>query len=120
MTLLWLAAIGLIGDMADGRRLPRTDRGAATLGQDGAARRRLADQRAAANGRRRCRSGLAPAAAIERPKEITKGQDADALALHAAKAEVRAAMDEAKRDAAAGRRRRRPDPARLAVPDPSR
>jgi hypothetical protein len=31
------------------------------------------------------------------PKEVTKGQDADALALQAAKAEVRAAMDEAKR-----------------------
>ena len=31
------------------------------------------------------------------PKEITKGQDVDAVALQAAKAEVRAAMDEAKR-----------------------
>ena len=31
------------------------------------------------------------------PKDITKGGDADALALHAAKAEVRTAMDEARR-----------------------
>jgi single-stranded DNA-specific DHH superfamily exonuclease len=95
--LLWLAAIGLIGDMADGLGFPELDEAQARWGKTV-----LRDATSLINAPRR--TALADAGPALRllltadgPKRITKGDDADALALHAAKAEVRAAMDEGKR-----------------------
>jgi hypothetical protein len=95
--LLWLAGIGLIGDMAE-------EGGFCELAE---AQRRwgktaLRDAVSLINAPRRTAAADAgPALRLllgaNGPKEITKGQDADALALRAAKAEVRAAMDQAKR-----------------------
>jgi single-stranded DNA-specific DHH superfamily exonuclease len=95
--LLWLAAIGLIGDMADGLGFPELDEAQARWGKTA-----LRDATSLVNGPRRTAAADAgPALRLllraDGPKAITKGDDADALALHAAKAEVRAAMDEGKR-----------------------
>lgn len=95
--LLWLAAIGLIGDMADGLGFPELDEAQARWGKTA-----LRDATSLINAPRRTAAADAgPALRLlldaDGPKRITKGNDADALALHAAKAEVRAAMDEAKR-----------------------
>ena len=95
--LLWLAAIGLIGDMAEERGFPELGIAQARWGKTA-----LRDATALVNApRRTAAADVAPALRIllgaEGPKEITKGSDADALALHAAKVEVRAAMEEAKR-----------------------
>lgn len=95
--LLWLAAVGLIGDMADERGFPELELAQARWGKTA-----LRDATSLVNAPRRTAAADAgPALRIllraDGPKEITKGGDADALALHAAKAEVRAAMDEAKR-----------------------
>lgn len=95
--LLWLAAIGLIGDMADGPGFPELGDAQARWGKTA-----LRDAVSLVNApRRTAMADAGPALrlllAADGPKRITKGDDADALALHAAKAEVRAAMDEGKR-----------------------
>ena len=95
--LLWLAAIGLIGDMAEERGLPELGIAQARWGKTA-----LRDATALVNAPRRTAAADAgPALRLllraDGPREITKGGDVDALALHAAKAEVRTAMDEAKR-----------------------
>lgn len=95
--LLWLAAIGLIGDMADGSGFPELAQAQARWGKTA-----LRDATSLINAPRR--TALADAGPALRlllradgPKRVTKGYDADTEALHAAKAEVRAAMDDAKR-----------------------
>ncbi|MDT7951377.1 MAG: hypothetical protein RQ966_07715 [Acetobacteraceae bacterium] len=95
--LLWLAAIGLIGDMAEERSWPELAAAQARWGKTA-----LRDATSLINAPRRTASADAgPALRLllraSGPKDITRGADADALALHAAKAEVRAAMDDAKR-----------------------
>ena len=95
--LLWLAAVGLIGDMADERGFPELEQAQARWGKTA-----LRDATTLVNAPRRTAAadagpGLRLLMRANGPKEITKGDDADALALHAAKAEVRAALDEAKR-----------------------
>ena len=95
--LLWLAAIGLIGDMADGADVPDLVEAQRRWGKTA-----LRDAVSLINApRRTAMADAGPALRLllqaNGPKEITKGQGADASALHAAKAEVRTAMDEAKR-----------------------
>ena len=95
--LLWLATIGLIGDMADGLGFPELEEAQARWGKTA-----LRDATSLINAPRRTATADAGPAlrlllATDGPKRITKGGDDDALALHAAKAEVRAAMDEGKR-----------------------
>jgi single-stranded DNA-specific DHH superfamily exonuclease len=95
--LLWLAAIGLIGDMAEGRDFAELGEAQARWGKTA-----LRDATSLINAPRRTAAADAgPALRLllqaDGPKRITKGDHSDALALHAAKAEVRAAMDEAKR-----------------------
>ncbi len=95
--LLWLAAVGLIGDMADEAGFPELSEAQQRWGKTA-----LRDAVSLINAPRRTAAADAgPALRLllkaSGPKEITKGQDVDALALHAAKAEVRVAMDEAKR-----------------------
>ncbi|MFS0772978.1 phosphoesterase [Sphingomonas sp. 1P08PE] len=95
--LLWLAAIGLIGDMADGLGFPELEQAQARWGKTA-----LRDATSLINAPRRTAAADAgPALRMlldaDGPKRITKGDSADAKALHAAKAEVRIAMDEAKR-----------------------
>lgn len=95
--LLWLAAVGLIGDMADEYGFPELAEAQARWGKTA-----LRDATSLINAPRR--TALADAGPALRllldadgPKRITKGEDADAEALRAAKAEVRVAMDEGKR-----------------------
>ena len=95
--LLWLAALGLIGDMAQDGAFPE-------LGdaQQGWGKTALRDAVSLINAPRRTATGdPGPALRLllraNGPRDITKGDDADARALQAAKAEVRTAMDEAKR-----------------------
>jgi single-stranded DNA-specific DHH superfamily exonuclease len=95
--LLWLAAIGLIGDMADELGFPEL-----AEAQDRWGKTALRDATSLVNAPRRTTlADSSPALRLllsaDGPKRITKGDDADAEALHAAKAEVRAAMDEGKR-----------------------
>jgi single-stranded DNA-specific DHH superfamily exonuclease len=95
--LLWLAAIGMIGDMADGLGFPELEAAQSRWGKTA-----LRDATSLINAPRRTAAADAgPALRLllvaDGPKRITRGDDANALALHAAKAEVRAAMDEAKR-----------------------
>ncbi len=93
---LWLAAIGLIGDMAE-------DAGFAEMAE---ARRygvtALREAAALVNAPRRTASGDASAAlallmTADGPKEITAGGRPEALALRAAPAEVKAEVDRARR-----------------------
>ena len=95
--LLWLAAIGLIGDMADGAGFVEL-----TEAQQRWGKTALRDAVSLINAPRRTAAADAgPALRLllqaDGPKAITKGESVDALALHAAKAEVRTAMEEAKR-----------------------
>ena len=95
--LLWLAAIGLIGDMAEDRGFQELKTAQGRWGKTA-----LRDAVALINAPRRTASADAgPALRLllraSGPKEIIKGDDADAVALRTAKAEVRAALDEAKR-----------------------
>lgn len=97
--LLWLAAIGLIGDMEDGRDFPELSEAQARWGKTA-----LRDAVSLLNAPRRTAAADAgPALRLllraDGPKAITKGTDADAEALRAAKLEVRAAMDTGKRTA---------------------
>ena len=94
--LLWLAALGMIGDMAEDG-FPELASAQARWGKTA-----LRDATSLVNApRRTAASDPGPALrlllAADGPKAITKGGDADALALYAAKAEVRAAVEEAKR-----------------------
>jgi single-stranded-DNA-specific exonuclease len=95
--LLWLAAIGLIGDMADERGFPELAQAQARWGKTA-----LRDATSLINAPRRTAAADAgPALRLllraDGPKQITKGEDVDAQALRDAKAEVRLAMDAAKR-----------------------
>ena len=95
--LLWLAAVGLIGDMADEAGFPELAEAQQRWGKTA-----LRDAASLINAPRRTAAadaGPAPRLSLKAhgPKEITRGQDVDAVALQAAKAEVRAAMDEARR-----------------------
>lgn len=95
--LLWLAAIGLIGDMADGAGFPEM---AAARGRYGITALRAAVS--LLNAPRRSASGdPGPALALlmtaNGPKEITTGDRPEAEALRAAKAEVSAALAAGKR-----------------------
>lgn len=95
--LLWLAAVGLIGDMAEEAAFPEMIEAQRCWGKTA-----LRDAVSLINApRRTAAADVGPALRLmmraNGPKEISKGQDADAMALHAAKAEVRAAMDVAKR-----------------------
>jgi single-stranded-DNA-specific exonuclease len=97
--LLWLAAVGLIGDMAEASGFPELAEAQARWGKTA-----LRDATSLVNApRRTARADAGPALRLllgaDGPKAITRGEDADARALHAAKAEVRAAMDEGKRAA---------------------
>lgn len=93
---LWIAAVGLIGDMAEDAGFPEM----------AAARRygvtALRDAASLVNAPRRTASGDASAAlallmGADGPREITKGVSPDAAALRAAKAEVKAELDAARR-----------------------
>jgi hypothetical protein len=95
--LLWLAALGLIGDMAETSGFPELARAQQRWGKTA-----LRDAVALINAPRRTAAADAgPALRLllraSGPKEITKGDDPDALALHAAREEVRGAMEVAKR-----------------------
>ena len=95
--LLWLAALGLIGDMADERGFPELAEAQARWGKTA-----LKDAVSLVNAPRRTATADASPAlrlllAGDGPKAITKGDDADARALVAAKAEVREAVEAARR-----------------------
>lgn len=84
--LLWLAAIGLIGDMADEAGFPELAEAQRRWGKTA-----LRDAVSLINAPRRTAAADAgPALRLllraDSPKEITRGQSPDALALHAAKA----------------------------------
>lgn len=93
---LWLAALGLIGDMAEDAGFPEMAE----------ARRygitALREAASLVNAPRRSASGdaspaLALLMAAEGPKEVTKGERPEAAALRAARAEVKAELDAARR-----------------------
>jgi len=95
---LWIAAVGLIGDMVEDAGFPEMTE----------ARRygitALRDAAALVNAPRRTASGDASAALAllmqaDTPQEITKGTRPEAEALRAARAEVRAELDTARRAA---------------------
>ncbi len=93
--LLWLAATGLIGDMAEG--FPELDEANARYGKTA-----LKDAVSLINAPRRTAAADAtPALTLmlegDGPKAITKGDRAENAALHAAKAEVKAELEAAKR-----------------------
>ncbi|NJC34578.1 single-stranded-DNA-specific exonuclease [Sphingomonas jejuensis] len=95
--LLWLAAIGLIGDMAEDRGFPELAAAQARWGKTA-----LRDATSLVNApRRTAAADPGPALRLllagDGPKHITKGDDADADALRNAKAEVRAAMEVGRR-----------------------
>lgn len=94
--LLWLAALGLIGDMAD-EGFPELARAEARWGKTA-----LKDAVSLINAPRRTAGADAGPAlrlllASDGPKAITRGDSDDARALIAAKAEVRAAVAAARR-----------------------
>ena len=93
--LLWLAAIGLIGDMAEG--FPELDEANARYGKTA-----LKDAVSLINAPRRTAAADAtPALTLllqgDGPKAVTKGTAPENQALHAAKAEVKAELDAARR-----------------------
>lgn len=95
--LLWLAALGLIGDMADAEAFPELADAQARWGKTA-----LRDATALVNApRRTAAADPSPALrlllAADGPKAITKGDDQDARALAAAKVEVREAVEAARR-----------------------
>ena len=101
--LLWLAALGLIGDMADDAGFPEL-----ALAQERWGKTALKDAVALVNAPRRTAAADAtPALNLlllsDGPKAITRGESPDAQALRAAKVEVRAAVDAARRVAPAVR-----------------
>lgn len=97
--LLWLAALGLIGDMAEGSGFPELEQAQARWGKTA-----LRDATSLVNAPRRTAAADAgPALRLmleaDGPKVITKGDSPDAQALRDAKAEVRDALEEARRAA---------------------
>ena len=95
--LLWLAALGLIGDMADGQGFPELADAQARWGKTA-----LKDATSLVNApRRTAAADASPALRLllesDGPKAITKGDGDDARALLAAKAEVREAVEAARR-----------------------
>ncbi len=93
---LWLAAVGLIGDMAEDAGFPEM----ADARRYGITA--LRDAASLVNAPRRTASGDASAAlalltTADGPREITKGDRPEAAALRAAKAEVKAELDAARR-----------------------
>ena len=95
--LLWLAALGLIGDMADGAGCPELGEAQRRYGKTA-----LRDAVSLINAPRRAAAAdAAPALALlmkgEGPKDVTSGRHPETAALLAAKAEVRDALDLAKR-----------------------
>jgi len=93
---LWIAAVGLIGDMAEDAGFPEMAE-ARRFGITA-----LRDAASLVNAPRRTASGDAsPALALlmtaDGPREITKGAGPEAAALRAAKAEVKAELDAARR-----------------------
>jgi len=95
--LLWLAALGLIGDMAEGAGFPELARARARWGITA-----LRDATSLINQPRRSASGDAtPALALllksEGPKDVTSGRHPETEQLRAAAAEVKAALESARR-----------------------
>ncbi|NAZ37036.1 DHH family phosphoesterase [Rubellimicrobium sp. CFH 75288] len=95
--LLWLAAIGLIGDMADRAGFPEMDRANARWGKTA-----LRDAAALLNAPRRSASGDAtPALRLlmrcDGPRDILSGDHPETARLLAARDEVRAATEAARR-----------------------
>lgn len=95
--LLWLAALGLIGDMAEEAGFPEL-----ALAQKRYGKTALRQAVSLINAPRRTASAdAAPALALlmrcDSPKELLSGAHPETAALHAAKEEVKAAMDQAKR-----------------------
>lgn len=93
---LWLAAMGLIGDMADAT-IPELARAQARYGKTA-----LRDAVSFVNApRRTARADPAPALALllkcASPKELLKGGHPETALLHMAKAEVAAALEDARR-----------------------
>ena len=93
--LLWLAAVGLIGDMAED--WPELEQAQARWGKTA-----LRDATSLVNApRRTAAADPGPALSLlltgDGPKVITKGESDEARALHAAKVEVRHAVDAARR-----------------------
>lgn len=97
--LLWLAALGLIGDMAEDRGFPEMAEAQARWGKTA-----LRDAAALVNQPRRSRSGDAsPALALllrcDGPKAVLSGEEPETAVLLAARAEVQAALADARRAA---------------------
>lgn len=96
-SLLWLAALGLIGDMADQRAFPELDEAYRRFGKT-ALRKAVALINAP---RRTAMADATPALALllkcNSPKELLFGEHPETHALIAAKEEVKAAMEGAKR-----------------------
>lgn len=95
--LQWLAALGLVGDMADEAGFPELAQAQARWGKTA-----LRDATSLVNAPRRTAAAdpgpaLRLLLSVDGPKAISKGESEDAAALRAAKAEVRAAVDAAKR-----------------------
>lgn len=95
--LLWLAALGLIGDMAPENAFPELAEAQARFGKTA-----LRDATSLVNApRRTAAADASPALRLllgaDGPKAITKGTTADAEALRTAKAEVAEALAAAKR-----------------------
>jgi hypothetical protein len=93
--LLWLAAVGLVGDMSEGH--PELDEANARYGKTA-----LRDAASLVNApRRTAAADPSPALRLlmagDGPKLITRGDSPDAQALRDAKAEVRDAVDAAKK-----------------------
>ena len=95
--LLWLAAIGIIGDLEEKSGFPEMEAARARYGITA-----LRDAVSLINAPRRASAGDAsPALRLlmraDGPREITKGEDADTAALRAAKEEVKQALEDARR-----------------------
>ncbi|EYD76586.1 hypothetical protein Rumeso_01544 [Rubellimicrobium mesophilum DSM 19309] len=95
--LLWLAALGLIGDMAEGAGFPELSEAQARYGKTA-----LRDAVSLVNApRRTAQADPTPALALllrcDSPKDLLKGGHPETALLHEAKAEVAAALDSAKR-----------------------
>lgn len=95
--LLWLAALGLIGDMAESAGFPEMEQAQKNHGKTA-----LRDAVSLINAPRRAASAdAAPALALlmkgDGPKDVTSGRFPETAELVAAKAEVKAALDAAKR-----------------------
>ena len=95
--LLWLASLGLIGDMAEGSGFPELTEAQSRYGKTA-----LRDAVSMINAPRRAAAADArPALALlmkgEGPKDVTSGKHPETAELLAAKAEVKAALDAARR-----------------------